>query len=152
MFWLWCIFLLGTKLEMVKSESENYSFVSNYLQPLGYEVHGTLQAGVASLFLLQGIFPNQRLNSGLPHCRRILYQLSHKASPRILEWVAYPCSSGSSQPRNRTRVSCIAGRLFTNWAIREALPLKILFKYEKQMLWGIKTYIAHIYCFGELMI
>ena len=61
-------------------------------------------------FLLQGIFPNQRLNSGLPLCKRILYQLSHKGSPRILEWVAYPCSSGSSQPRNRTRVSCIAGR------------------------------------------
>ena len=32
---------------------------------------------------------------GLPHCRRILYQLSHKGSPRILEWVSrYPVSSG----------------------------------------------------------
>ena len=39
---------------------------------------------------------------------------------RILDWVAYPFSSGSFWPRNRTRVSCIAGRLFTNWAIREA--------------------------------
>ena len=37
------------------------------------------------------------------------------------EWVAYPFSSGSSQPRNWTGVSCIAGRFFTNWAIREAL-------------------------------
>ena len=46
--------------------------------------------GVGSLFLLQGIFPTQGLNSGLPHCRRFLYQLSHKRSPRILEWVAYP--------------------------------------------------------------
>ena len=34
---------------------------------------------------------------------------------RILEWVAYPFSSGSSWPRNRTRVSCIAGGFFTNW-------------------------------------
>ena len=33
---------------------------------------------------------------------------------RILEWVAYPFSSGSSRPRNRTSVSCIAGRFFTN--------------------------------------
>ena len=41
---------------------------------------------------------------GLPHCRWILYQLSHKGSPRILEWVAYPFSSGSSWPRNQTGV------------------------------------------------
>ena len=39
---------------------------------------------------------------------------------RILEWVAYPLSRGSSQPRDRTQVSCIAGRFFTNWAIKEA--------------------------------
>ena len=56
--------------------------------------------GVGSLCFLQGIFPTQESNWGLPHCRRILYQLSHKGSPRILEWVAYPFSSGSSQPRN----------------------------------------------------
>ena len=40
---------------------------------------------------------------------------------RILEWVASPFSRGSSQPRDRTQVSCIAGRFFTNWAMREAL-------------------------------
>ena len=34
-----------------------------------------------SLSLLQGIFPTQELNSGLPHCRTILYQLSHEVSP-----------------------------------------------------------------------
>ena len=39
---------------------------------------------------------------------------------RILEWVAFPFSSRSSQPRDRTRVSCIAGGFCTNWAIREA--------------------------------
>ena len=96
--------------------------------------------GVGSLSLLQGIFPNQGSNAGLLHCRRILYQLSHKGSPRILEWVAYPFSSRSSQPRNPTRVSCIAGGFFTNWAIRKvllrrrnwnksppALPLDILY-------------------------
>ena len=37
--------------------------------------------GVGSLSLLQGIFPTQGSNPGLPHCRRILYQLSHKGSP-----------------------------------------------------------------------
>ena len=54
--------------------------------------------GVGSLYLLQGIFPTQRWNLGLPHCRWILYQLSHKGSPRTLEWVTYPFSGGSSQP------------------------------------------------------
>ena len=39
---------------------------------------------------------------------------------RILEWVAYLFSSGSSRPRNWTGISCIAGRFSTNWAIREA--------------------------------
>ena len=39
---------------------------------------------------------------------------------RVLEWVAISFSRGSSQPRNRTRVSCIAGRRFTVWATREA--------------------------------
>ena len=76
--------------------------------------------GVGSLSLLQGILPTQGSNPSLWHCRQILYQLSHKGSPRILEWVAYPFSSGSSQPRNRTGVSCIAGGFFTNWATREA--------------------------------
>ena len=77
--------------------------------------------GVGSLSLLQGVFPTQGWNPGLPHCRRI-YQLSHKGSPRILEWVAYPFSSGSSGLRNQTVVSCIAGGFFTNWDIREAFP------------------------------
>ena len=55
--------------------------------------------GVGSLSLLQGIFPTRGLNPSLPHCRQILYQLSHKGSPRILEWVAYPFSSGNTQDR-----------------------------------------------------
>ena len=38
---------------------------------------------------------------------------------RILEWVAFPFSS--SQPRDRTQVSRIAGGFFTNWAIREII-------------------------------
>ena len=77
--------------------------------------------GVGSCSLLQEIFPTQGLNPGLLHCRLILYQLSHQGSPRILEWVACPFSSGSFQPRNQPGVSCIAGRFFTSWAIREAL-------------------------------
>ena len=40
---------------------------------------------------------------------------------RILEWVDFPFSRGSSQPRDQTQVSHIAGRFFTSWANREAL-------------------------------
>ena len=50
--------------------------------------------------------------------------LKTEVSPRTLEWVAYAFSSRSSQPRNWTRVSCIAGRFFTNWAIREVKKKK----------------------------
>ena len=39
---------------------------------------------------------------------------------RILEWIAISFSRGSSQPRDRTEVSRIAGRFFTIWAMREA--------------------------------
>ena len=38
---------------------------------------------------------------------------------RILVWVAIPFSSGSSQPRDQTQVSHVAGRFFTSWATRE---------------------------------
>ena len=47
---------------------------------------------MGSLSLLQAIFPTQGLNPGLLHCRRILYQLSHKGSTKILKRVAYPFS------------------------------------------------------------
>ena len=80
------------------------STVSDALRPHGlYSPWNSpgQNTGVGSLSLLQGIFPTQGLNPDLPHCRQILYQLSHKGSPRILEWVAYPFSRGSSWPRNR---------------------------------------------------
>ena len=70
--------------------------------------------GVGSPSLLQENLPTQELNRDLLHCRWILYQLSHQGSPRILEWVAHPFSSGSSCSRNRTGVSCMAGGFFTS--------------------------------------
>ena len=73
--------------------------------PMDYTVHGILQARILEWVALPFF---RGLNPGLPHCRWILYQLSHKGSPRILEWVAYPFSSRSSWPRNKTEVSCIA--------------------------------------------
>ena len=64
-----------------------------------------------------GIFPSQGSNPGLPHCRQILYCLSHQGNPRILECVAYPFFRGTCRPRNWTRVFCIAGGFFTSLAI-----------------------------------
>ena len=80
--------------------------------PAGSFVHGNSpgkNTGVGRHALLQRIFPMQGSNPALPCCRRILYHLNHQGTPRILEWVAYPFSRGSSWARNRTGVSWIAG-------------------------------------------
>ena len=103
-----------------QAESESCSVVSDSLQPYPWNSPGQ-NTGVGSLSLLQGIVPAQGSNPGLPQCGQSLYQLSHQGSPRILEWAASPFSCRSSWPRIQTRVSCIAGRFFTNWAISEAL-------------------------------
>ena len=106
-----------------KSFSHIWLFVTPRTVACQASMFGTLQArilGVGCPALLQGIFPTQGPNPGLPHCRRILYCLSHRGGPRILEWVAYPISRGSSWPRNWPGISCISGRFFTSWAAREA--------------------------------
>ena len=69
-----------------KSESESHLVMSNSLQPHGlYSPWNSpgQDTGVGSL--LQGIFPTQRSNPGSTHYRQILYQLSHKVNPIILE-------------------------------------------------------------------
>ena len=84
--------------------------MSNSFRPLGlYNPWNSpgQTTGVGSRSLHPEIFPTQESNSGLLHCRQILYHLSHKWSLRILEWVAYPFTSGSSWPRNWTSVSCL---------------------------------------------
>ena len=91
--------------------------------------------GVGSLSLLQGIFPTQGSNPGLPHCRRILSQLRHQGSPGILEWVAFPFSRWSSQPKDWTRVSCPAGGFFTNWAIRDRLNKRTIVTMNGIHIW-----------------
>ena len=67
--------------------------MSNSLRPHGlYSPWNSpgQNTGMGSRSLLQGIFPTQESNPGLPHWRQILYQLNHQGSPRILEWLAYP--------------------------------------------------------------
>ena len=79
----------GLKLNIIKtkdSESENHSVLSDSLQPHGlYSPWNSpgQNTGVGSLSLFQGIFPTQGSNTGLPYCRWLLYQMSHKGSPEM---------------------------------------------------------------------
>ena len=107
---VYCVF---SYTHILESKSEGLSVLSDSLQPHGlYSPWNSLgqNTGVGSHSLLQRIVPTQGSNPDLPHYRGILYQLSHKGSPGILEWVAYPLSRGASQPRNQTGVW-----FFTNW-------------------------------------
>ena len=91
---VWCIFiklscvyiLSPTQIRSLWTEwSESCPVVSDSLWPHGlYSPWHSLglNTGVGSLSLLQGIFPTQGSNPGLPHCRWILYQMSHRGSPR----------------------------------------------------------------------
>ena len=53
-------------------------------------------------------------------CDPMDYTIHGILQASTLEWVAFPFSRGSSQPRNQTVISCIADGFFTNWAFREA--------------------------------
>ena len=53
-------------------------------------------------------------------CDCMDYTVHGVLQARILELVVFPFSKGSSQPRNQTHISCIAGRFFTSWATRGA--------------------------------
>ena len=58
---------------------------------MDYTAHEFFQARIlewVAFPLLQGVFPTQGSNPGLSHCEQILYQLSHRGSPRIVKWVA----------------------------------------------------------------
>ena len=79
---------------------------------------------------------------------------------RILEWVAVPFSRGSSWPRDRTHISCIAGRIFTIWATREAYNevyfggkqlIEIIYLWFKFRICSevSNTFVSHVICFGK---
>ena len=59
-------------------------------------------------------------HSCLTLCSPMDYTVPGTLQARILEWVTFPFSRESSQPRDWTQVSCIAGKFFTSWATREA--------------------------------
>ena len=91
------------KYTHISMKSWNWKLLSRVLL---FAIHGLYSpwnslgqnTGVGSLSLLQGILPTQGTSPGLPPGKQILYQLSHEASPRILEWVAYPFSTRFPDP------------------------------------------------------
>ena len=112
--------------QKVKNECESHSTVSDSLKPHGpYSPWNSpgLNTVVGSLSLLQGIFLTQGLNLGLPHCQQFLYQLSHKGSLRMLEWVADPFPSVFPNPGIKLGSPTLQVDSFTSWAI---WPLNIV--------------------------
>ena len=90
-----------------------------------------------------GDFPDPGTEPRSPALQAILYQLIQQGSPRILKWEAYPFSIGSSQPRNQTGASCIAGGFFASWATREALaPLLFPFFSQVDMSLSRRVYLC----------
>ena len=112
-------------------ESESHSVMSDSLRPHGlYSPWNSpgQNTGAGSLSLFQGIFPTQGWNPGFPHCRQILYQLSHQGSPRILEWVAYLFSADLPDPGIEPGSPALHGKLLIFFPYTETyhlcLPLK----------------------------
>ena len=87
---------------------------------MDYTVHGIPQArileGVAVLFSRGSSQP--RIKPRSPALQADSLPAEPLGKPKNTGVVTYPFSSGSSQPKNWTRVSCIAGRFFTSWATR----------------------------------
>ena len=79
--------------------------------PPGFSVHEISQARI-----LENESESQ---SCLTLCNPMDYTVHGILQARTLEWVAFPFSRGSSQHRDRTQVSHIAGRFFTSWATRD---------------------------------
>ena len=85
-------------------------------------------------------------------CDPMNYTVYGIVQARILEWVAIPFSRGSSQPRDRTQVSCLAGGFLNSWATREAHSTvewvnKLwhihMVEYYKQRKWISYHYMRH---------
>ena len=77
-------------------------------------------------------------------CDPMDYTVHGILQARILEWIGFPFSRGSSQPRDRTQVSCIAGGFFTNWAIREA-PNQSRWQWSNHHMTNVKM-TGRAYC------
>ena len=92
--------------------------------------------GVGSLSLLQGIFPAQGSNPGLPHCRQILYQLSHKGSPVGSQWTLKILCFLFFLMFTGFKLKCSIS--FINWIQIQVHPTSTSFKFIKEP-WKLKS-------------
>ena len=112
-------------LESIENYFESQPFDFRDAQIISGQEEGIYGWITANYLMGNFLDPTQGSNPGLPHCRRIPYQLSHKRSPRILEWVAYPFSSPVDLPDPGIELvslmsPALAGRVFTTRATWEA--------------------------------
>ena len=88
-----------------------------------YQPYLCFQIHRSPAFCLNILYPHSEVKvtqSCLTLCNPMDYTVHGIVQARLPEWVAFPFSRGSSQSRDRTQVSHIAGRFFTSWATREA--------------------------------
>ena len=93
--------------------------VSHDFHPLTFQYGKIPNPCKSTVLSIHGVAVRKETGGGNPSTRGPGDQV-RLPCPRILEWVAVSFSKGSSWPRDRTRVSCTGGRLFTIWATREA--------------------------------
>ena len=102
------------------------------------EILQAKNTGVGCHALLQGIFPIQGLNLGLPHCRRILYHLSHQGSPRMLESLFLLQGIVPTQELNWGLLHCrhILYELSYQGSFQNCWTFIKVFFYQKRGIWG----------------
>ena len=117
---------------ILEPKKRKFAIASTFSPSICYEVMGPdtmilvfWMVSFKSAFSLSSFTFIKRLfvkvtQSYLTLCDPMDYTVHGILQVRILEWVAFPFSRGSSQPRDQTQVSCIAGEFFTSWATREA--------------------------------
>ena len=118
------IYMCSVQLSPVQSLTRVWLFAIPWIAARQAYVSITNSRSSLRLMAIESVMPS----SHLILCRPLLLLppipprlYSHGIlQARILEWVAFPFSRGSSQPRDQTQVSRIAGRFFTSWATREA--------------------------------
>ena len=134
-------FFCLNKLITLKSENESHSVMSGSLRLYSPWNSPGRTTRVGSLSLLQGIFPMQGSNPGLPHWRQILYQLSHQGKPKntgvgslsLLHWIFLTQESNRGLLRCRQilyQLSYQGNPTILKWSIKNNCSSKFSLKHS----------------------
>ena len=110
---LWAYFLCSPFLQIFCSSYSDYLLLLKLIKHI-------FTSGLRPLLFSLSLPIVKAAQSCPTLCDPMDYTVHGILQVRILEWLAFPFSRGSSQPRDRTQASCIAGRFFTSWATTEA--------------------------------